>query len=376
MKQSIFIAGAGGIGRAAALMILESTYLDVQVVLGDADEDTLQTAKDWIQSGTMAHKDLDVILMPRSGSSEELIKVFQSASVLLDCLPGSLAPTMAKYCLDHEMHYANLTEYVAETDAIMSMAQDAKTGFILQTGLAPGYIDVLGVELINRFKALHPGGKIRNLRLRVGALSENARDPHYYAFTWSPIGVATEYVKESVVVQDGVTKKIPSLSEREQLILQGKHYEADYTSGGIADLPQALGNEVSNINYKTIRYPGHYDWVLANLKGHTQDDINTLEAFMLDNIPTVENDIVLVYAEVDGHDASGRLYGINEILTIKPMRIGDHTLRAIQTTTAAPLIECARLLLQGKYRGVVTQSMLDPMSFLNGPIVSQVYGKV
>jgi len=35
------------------------------------------------------------------------------------------------------MHYANLTEYVAETDEITAFAKNAETGFVLQTGLAP-----------------------------------------------------------------------------------------------------------------------------------------------------------------------------------------------------------------------------------------------
>ena len=376
MKPSIFIAGAGGIGRAAALMILESSHLDVRVILGDADEKTLNEAKTWIDEGTIAQKDLDAIVMPRDGANEELNSCFDNCDVLLDCLPGSLAPRMARYCLDHKMHYANLTEYVAETNEILEMAKGASTGFIQQTGLAPGYIDVLGVDMINRFRERHGNGQIKNLRLRVGALSQNARSPHYYAFTWSPIGVATEYVKESIVVSNGEIKSIPSLSEREQLILNGNHYEADYTSGGIADLPEVYGKEIENINYKTLRFPGHYDWVLKNINGDDQAAIDELESFMLSNIPTVENDVVLVYAEIEGLDESGRLQGINQTITVKPMRVGDHVLRAIQTTTAAPLIACARILLMGNHKGVVTQSMLDPKEFLNGPIVQSVYGKV
>jgi saccharopine dehydrogenase-like NADP-dependent oxidoreductase len=60
---------------------------------------------------------------------------------ILDCLPGSQAPRIAEFAKDYELHYANLTEYVAETEKIKTLAKDATTGFILQTGLAPGYID-------------------------------------------------------------------------------------------------------------------------------------------------------------------------------------------------------------------------------------------
>jgi len=374
MSHHIFIAGAGGIGRAAALMILESPHLQAKVTLGDADPQALQSAMTWIQAGTVAHRDLESYQMPRGADESIDGALLDQCDVLLDCLPGALAPTMAQYCLDHSMHYANLTEYVDETEQIMKMADGAETAFILQTGLAPGYIDVLGMQLVKQFRARHGDGKINHLRLRVGALSQNARSPHYYSFTWSPIGVATEYVKKSVILSDGKVERIPSLSEREDLILNGISYEADYTSGGIADLPEALADDVKNINYKTIRYPGHYDWVKTRIEGTSQADIDRLEDDMLANIPTVENDVVIVYGELEGKDAQGRLHGINETITVMPRRVGDHVLRAIQTTTAAPLIACAALLLEGDMKGLVTQSQLDSKAFLSHPIVSDIYG--
>jgi hypothetical protein len=54
---------------------------------------------------------------------------------IIDCLPGSQAPRIAEFAKDYELHYANLTEYVAETEKI-NFGKDATTGFILQTGLA------------------------------------------------------------------------------------------------------------------------------------------------------------------------------------------------------------------------------------------------
>jgi hypothetical protein len=58
---------------------------------------------------------------------------------------------------------------------------------------------------------------------------------------------------------------------------------------------------------------------------------------------------------------------------IYPLIVGGITLRAIQTCTAAPLVECARLLLSGDYQGIITQSQIDPAAILNGTIVHQAY---
>jgi saccharopine dehydrogenase-like NADP-dependent oxidoreductase len=71
------------------------------------------------------------------GLTEEMIAILRQGDIILDCLPGSQAPRIAEFAKDYELHYANLTEYVAETEKIKTLAKDATTGFILQTGLAP-----------------------------------------------------------------------------------------------------------------------------------------------------------------------------------------------------------------------------------------------
>jgi hypothetical protein len=48
--------------------------------------------------------------------TEEMIAILRQGDIILDCLPGSQAPRIAEFAKDYELHYANLTEYVAETE--------------------------------------------------------------------------------------------------------------------------------------------------------------------------------------------------------------------------------------------------------------------
>ena len=89
--------------------------------------------------------------------------VFSQGDVLLDCLPGSLAPKMAAYAREYKLHYVNLTEYVAETNEIIQLAKNAESGFVLQSGLAPGYIDLLAHHLYQEFCANHRVDKVTAL---------------------------------------------------------------------------------------------------------------------------------------------------------------------------------------------------------------------
>jgi len=67
---------------------------------------------------------------------------------------------------------------------------------------------------------------------------------------------------------------------------------------------------------------------------------------------------------------------MEQSLHIYPSTVGKHKLRAIQTTTAAPLCESARLLLKGTLKGAIFQSDLDTGSYLNGPYVKDIYGPI
>ncbi len=373
--DKIFIAGSGGIGRAAALLILDSQDWNCEVVIGDTSRQQLEDANQWIHNGIGHVNGLSAFIMPEDGNADAFSNVLEGVDVLLDCLPGSLAPAMAKLCLQYGMHYVNLTEYVNETNEIKELAKDADTGFILQTGLAPGYINNMAVHLMETFMARYEVDKLERLSMRVGALSQFCESPHFYGITWSTIGVATEYIKDSEAVRDHKIVRLPALSEPETLNLNGRVYEADLTSGGAADLPHEFKDQITAIDYKTIRYPGHFDWVRNYLKTVPDDNnrIAVLEQHMLNEIPHMEDDVVIIYAAATGYDKHGKLRSIQSTQHVYPLVIGGITMRAIQTCTAAPMVQCARLLLSGDYKGVITQSQIDPAAILDGAIVRQAY---
>jgi saccharopine dehydrogenase-like NADP-dependent oxidoreductase len=376
MNPTIALCGAGGIGRAAALILACNDAMTPTIYIGDISELALRETIQWIDEGKTNNVHVEPFLMPLKGASREMDVIFNKSDVILDCLPGSQAPRIAKMARDHYCHYANLTEYVVETNEIIEMAKESTKGFLLQTGLAPGYINVLACQLYNEFQDKYKNDKIESVKMRVGALSENVTGPYYYAYTWSPIGVATEYVKDAVVVKNGKEMKVPSLSRTERIIINGEHFEDNYTSGGSADLTTAFKGKVKDLDYKTLRYPGHYDWVkscLIDISG-AKEDPRKLDQYMQARIPAVESDRVVIFAQVKGYDQNNVLRGIERSFNIIPSLVGNKKLRAIQSTTASALCEAAYFLLNNNPTGPILQSDINPLVFLNGPFVSSVYG--
>lgn len=375
MTKTIFIAGSGGIGEAAALLLREWSEFETTLILGDVQQENLAKARDFVTANSAKTTAVETVLMSPEGVNDAMRSAFERTDVLLDCSPGGQAPKMARFAVDFKMHYANLTEYVAETDKIIEMASGAETGFVLQTGLAPGFINVKAMELYNSFVDKYENDKVESIGMKVGALTAHAHSPHFYGFTWSPIGVATEYVKNSRVIRNFTITERPALSSRETIVIGARTYEADLTSGGAADLPDYFEGKARELDYKTLRYVGHYQWVESIIRKLPKDaDLpHRLQDEMLQAVPSVEDDVVLVHASVDGFDARGRRRMLEKAYFVKPLEINGHNLRAIQTTTAAPLCQSAMMLLTGNLKGVVLQSQIEPKSFLAGNFVSRVY---
>jgi saccharopine dehydrogenase-like NADP-dependent oxidoreductase len=375
MTKKIFIAGSGGIGEAAAILLREWASFETEIILGDISEENLSKAKEFVLRNSAKTSKVETVLMSKDGSNKAMNAAFTGCDVLLDCSPGGQAPRMARFAKDFKMHYANLTEYVAETDEIINLAKDAETGFILQTGLAPGFINVLAMSLYEKFVAQFENESVEKIGMKVGALTAHAHQPHFYGFTWSPIGVATEYVKPSRVIRDYKITEMPALTDRETIVIGGRQYEADLTSGGAADLPEFFTDKARRLDYKTLRHVGHYAWVDGVIRKFPNDEDlpkNVLAEFLRE-VPAVEDDFVLVHASVEGFDKQNVRRLLEKAFFVEPLEINGHALRAIQTTTAAPLLESAMMLLSGKYRGVVLQSQINPQEFLSGSFVSRVY---
>ncbi len=375
---TIIIAGAGGIAEAAGLLLAQWGEITPTIFIGNRTLANAQKVAKWIEDGTTVPCAVKAFHLPEEGLTDEMKIILTRGDALLDCLPGSQAPKMAGLAKDFKLHYANLTEYVAETNKIIALAKNAQTGFVLQTGLAPGYIDVLANKLFQDFCKDFNVDKVDKLEFKVGALTDHAVAPHYYGFTWSPVGVATEYLKEAVALRNFKKTSLPSLSERASIVIDGIRYEEDLTSGGAADLPDALAHKVQSLDYKTLRYPGHYAWVTEQLNTlkNREDKIVLLQEIMETAIPHVEDDQIILYAAVQGRDAKNTLRRREISKKIRPQKVGKHTLRAIQTTTAVPLIQSISWLLETSPKGVSLQSQLDPATFLNGDFIVPVYGKV
>jgi saccharopine dehydrogenase-like NADP-dependent oxidoreductase len=289
---------------------------------------------------------------------EEEIKNYDA---IVSCLPYFLNKDIAKIAYDHNVHYFDLTEDVPTTKYIQRLAETSKSVFAPQCGLAPGLIGIIGNNLTLNFN------KLRDIELRVGALPRYPNGQLAYSFTWSPYGVINEYLNDAEAIHNGVKKTVPSLQSFETINIEGQEFEAFTTSGGLGTMCDTFEGKVNTLNYKTIRYPGHgklmqflmYELIL-------KEDKEQLEKILSNAKPPVEDDVVYVYAVVEGWEDE-KLLRKEYYKAFYPKVIENKKWRAISWTTAASIVAIIEMVAKGDLpnKGFIKQEEIPLNKFLN-----------
>jgi saccharopine dehydrogenase-like NADP-dependent oxidoreductase len=287
-------------------------------------------------------------------------KTIPQFDAVVSCMPYNLNLSIARIAHAHGIHYFDLTEDVPTTEAIMQMSLTATAVMAPQCGLAPGLIGIIGANLAHRFT------KLRDIELRVGALPRYPNGLLAYSFTWSPAGVINEYINDAEVIHNGTRKMVPSLDGIESINIEGRDYEAFSTSGGLGTMCQTYAGKLDTLNYKTIRYPGHaqlmrfllYELIL-------KDKRELVESILTEAKPPVEDDVVLVYAVVEGWKGNA-LAREEYYRSFHPIDINGKKWRAISWTTAASIAAVVEMVAdqQLPQQGFLKQEEIDFSTFL------------
>jgi saccharopine dehydrogenase-like NADP-dependent oxidoreductase len=262
--------------------------------------------------------------------------------VVISACPYYLSLPIAQAARDAGVHYFDLTEDVGTTRRIRELSRDARGVFVPQCGLAPGFISIVAYELTKRFDTL------RRVRMRVGALPIFPSDALKYNLTWSTDGLINEYCNPCEVIYDGELREVLPLEGYEQFSLDGVTYEAFNTSGGLGTLCDTLKGNVDNLNYKTIRYPGHCELIKFLVNDLRLGKRRELFKDVLEHaVPVTAQDLVLIFVSVSG-SRDGQLIQETFSKKVYHQEVDGRELAAIQLTTAAGVCTMIDLHREGR----------------------------
>lgn len=348
--KKIMLVGAGNIGSTIAALL--DAAGDYAVTVADASPAALASVAtgDRVQVQTLDVTQPDALRAALAGQF-----------AVLSAAPFHLTTAIAEAAVAEQVHYLDLTEDVASTRRVRELAAGAQSALMPQCGLAPGFVSIVAADLCRRFDSLH------SVRMRVGALPQFPSNALNYNLTWSTDGVINEYCEPCEAIVEGVPRQVPALAEDEEFSLDGVTYEAFNTSGGLGTLCETLAGRVVNLNYKTIRYPGHAAIMKALLNDlRLRDHRHVLKDILENALPAALQDVVIVFVTVSGL-RDGRLMQETYAHKVYSQLLGGTLRSAIQVTTAAGICTALDLLATGRLpaRGFIRQEDMALADFLD-----------
>lgn len=257
MRYRYVVLGSGRQGVALAYDLAKNGEGE-HVVLADADVEVARAAVQRLMGllpGTkcgLEARACDVI------RPEQVLETVRGADVVLSAVPYRFNAELAGLAVRAGCSFLDLggnTAVVRAELALHDEARAADVSIVPDCGLAPG----LGNHLAAY--GVHELEEPRHVHVRCGGLPEKPVGPLGYKMLFHFMGLWNEYRGSAEFLRGGERVEVPTLTEIEEIDFGaplGK-LEAAVTSGGTSTCPQTWQGVLETFDYKTLRYPGHWE---------------------------------------------------------------------------------------------------------------------
>jgi lysine 6-dehydrogenase len=355
----ILVLGAGRMGLGAAYDLAHNSEGVRAVTVADVDETRARAVCETLgdpQRVQPARVDVT--------DAAAVVELMRGHDAAISCVTYFHNLALARAAVEAGTNFCDLGGNNTVVDSELALdpqARAAGINVVPDCGLAPGMVSVLAAHGAARFSQLDA------LHIRVGGLPQHPRPPLDYQIVFSVEGLINEYVERARVIRGGLLAEVESLTELESLDFPEPfgRMEAFQTSGGTSTLPETFLGRVRELDYKTIRYPGHCERfkLLIDLGLASSEEVEAggarvaprklLGELLQRHLPADEHDVVLIRLEFVGRLAvdggAGRAARLRyDIIDRFDARTG---LSAMQRTTSFP----ASIIAQMAARGLTTQ---------------------
>jgi lysine 6-dehydrogenase len=358
----IGIIGSGQMGRGAAFDLVRQDSVE-EVILADIDMNCAESLAKEMGPKAKAQK-ID------AKNREQLEAFFGKVDSVISAVSYTVNVLHTEVAIETGTHMCDLGggwTIVQKQIELNDEAKSAGITVIPDCGLAPGMVSVLarhGIDYLDR---------VNSVKLRVGGLQQEPRPPLNYSLIFSVEGLINEYVEPCVTLRDGKITIVDPLVGFEEISFPepfGK-LEAFNTSGGTSTLPNTYQGKVNEMDYKTIRYPGHGHkvWCLMKLGLMGNDEITIdgqkvrprrlLETLLEKNLPPAGKDVTLLRVMIDGWKGSEARNIEYEVIDYFDE---TNNLTSMMRTTSYPAAVAAMMMVDGRIsnRGVLTPERCIP----------------
>lgn len=354
------ILGAGKMCGPAADYLVRNPEVQKVQILDKSIDAVIDVAKK-LNSSKISFGSVDVTDL------SAVVRAIRGSDAVLSLVPYRFNSMLAKAALNAGCNFLDLGGNNEIVDQQLSLHEEVKRRNLLMVnncGLAPGLAPMIAKQLYGEFD------HVDSVQLRVGGLPQDPQGRLKYALMFSVEGLVNEYSEPCTAIRNGKLVQLAPMEELEELEFPySMKLEAFNTSGGVSRLPQTLQGKVCNLDYKTIRYPGHaqeYKRLLQEAGSRKK-----LEAMLLDMLPQGKEDVMLMRVTATGSKGADTFTISYELVDHYDPKTG---FTAMMKTTAYPAAILMHLIGTGRIeqKGVYCMEDVAPADRIIQGLLSQL----
>ncbi len=246
----MLVLGAGLQGGACVYDLLQNDAI-TEVRLADRTVEHLPTfLQPYVGGERLKLISLDVT------DAAAVASAMQGVVSVMCALPYYYNLAMSEAAIAAGANFCDLggnTEIVQHQKELSAKAAAKGLTVVPDCGLAPGMVNILAQLGIDRLDAT------QSVRIYVGGLPQHPTGPLKYQIVYSIEGVLDYYTTLSWIVRDKKRVQMEALSEIEPVQFDAPvgELEAFHTAGGLSTMAHRYEGQIPEMEYKTLRYPGH-----------------------------------------------------------------------------------------------------------------------
>lgn len=243
-QKKILVIGAGMVGSAMAKdMALNPNF---SVTVADNDEKKLNILQEIDNIKTIK---LDV------NDGFELQNLVKLHDFVISAVPGFLGYWTLKNIIEAGKDVVDISFSPENMLELNDLAIQNNVTAIVDCGVAPG----MGNLILGYFNNIS-GKKIDSFECLVGGLPKTKKWPFNYKAPFSPVDVIEEYTRPARFIEGGNLIIREALSDVELVEFEEVGTLESFNSDGLRSLITTMSH-VPNLKEKTLRYPGHVEYI-------------------------------------------------------------------------------------------------------------------
>ncbi len=239
--SNVIVLGAGMVGSAMAIDMAKKH----EVTLTDLSQDVLDRVKQRCDN-------LSIQLLDATDKNK-LQSTIKKFNLVINAVPGFLGFETLRAIIEAGMNVIDIAFFPENSLELDALAKEHNVTAIVDCGVAPGMDNVI-LGYYNEIM------KLTNFECLVGGLPKVKKWPFCYKAPFSPIDVIEEYTRPARYVENGKEIVREPLTDCEYVEFDKVGTLESFNSDGLRSIIYTMPH-ISNMKEKTLRYPGHVEYV-------------------------------------------------------------------------------------------------------------------